>query len=156
MRQHGGMFLRHPVLSIATIAYLALVGWLTLTPQSTVVNNGILWRISDFLDRFEAFDWVTFPMIEFTANIALFVPVGLFLVLLLGRRQWWLAIIAGAVMTVAIELAQRDIAGRVSDPRDLVANTLGTVVGTLLALVLTAAKARRIRDRRTRAALEGA
>lgn len=156
MRHDGGMFLRHPLLSLATIAYLALVGWLTLTPQSTVVNNGILWRIHDYLERFSMFDWLTFSTLEFLANIALFVPVGLFFVLLFGRRLWWLAILAGVVMTVAIEFAQLEIAGRVSDPRDLVANSLGTVAGTLLALVLTAAKARRIRARRTRAALEGA
>lgn len=149
------MFLRHPFLSIATVAYLALVAWLTLTPQSTVVNNGILWRISDFLDRFEQFDWVTFPMIEFAANIALFVPLGLFFVLLLGRRLWWLAIAFGVVATVGIELAQRDIVGRVSDPRDLVANSVGTVVGVVVALILTAAKARKRRIE-TRAALEGA
>ncbi len=155
MRHDGGMLLRHPFLSLVTVAYLALVAWLTLTPQSTVINNGILWRISNFLDRFEQLDWITFPMIEFAANIALFLPLGLFFVLLLGRRLWWLAIVIGIVATAAIELAQRDIVGRVSDPRDLLANSIGTIIGVLAALILTAAKARRIRIE-SRAALEGA
>lgn len=147
------MFLRHPFLSLATIAYLALVGWLTLTPQSSDLNNSILWRLAELFERFEATQWITFNVLEFGANIALFVPLGLFFVLLLGRRQWWLAIVVGIAVTVAIEWAQLSIAGRVSDPRDLVANSIGTIIGVLLALVLTAAKARRLK---ARAALSGA
>lgn len=149
------MFLRHPLLSLATLAYLAAVGWLTLTPQSSVLNNSLLWRLSEVFDRFEATEWITFSMLEFAANVALFVPLGLFFVLLFGRRQWWLAIVVGLLMTAGIEFAQQFIDGRVSDPRDLVANGLGTVLGTLIALILTAGKARRLRAQR-RAALEGA
>lgn len=149
------MFLRHPFLSLATLAYLATVGWLTLTPQSSALNNSLLWRLSEFFERFESTEWITFSMLEFAANVALFVPLGLFFVLLFGRRQWWLAIVVGLLMTAGIEFAQQFIDGRVSDPRDLVANGLGTVMGTLIALILTAGKARRLRAQ-TRAALEGA
>ncbi len=155
MGHHRGMFLRHPLLSLATLAYLAAVGWLTLTPQSSVLKNSLLWRLAEFFDRFEATEWMTFSMLEFAANVALFVPLGLFFVLLFGRRQWWLAIVVGLLMTAGIEFAQQFIDGRVSDPRDLVANGLGTVLGTLIALILTAGKARRLRAQR-RAALEGA
>lgn len=149
------MFLRHPVLSLATLAYLAVVGWLTLTPQSSVLNNTLLWRLSEFFERFESTEWITFSTLEFVANVALFVPLGLFFVLLLGRRQWWLAIVAGLLLTAGIEFVQQFIDGRVSDPRDLVANGLGTILGTLIALILTAGKARRLRAQ-ARAALEGA
>lgn len=141
------MFLRHPLLSLATIAYLAIVAWLTLTPRSGAVSDSILWPLARFFERYDATDWITFSRLEFAANIALFVPLGLFFVLLFGRRQWWLAIVAGVVMTVTIEFAQQGIDGRVSDPRDLVANSIGTVVGTLLALILTARKARTARAR---------
>jgi len=139
------MFLRHPILSLATFAYLALVGWLTLSPVSGTNQFGFLWDLADFFERHRSTEWITFNVIEFTANIAMFVPIGLFFVLLLGRRQWWLAILLGVILTLGIELAQQNIANRVSDPRDLVANSIGAVIGTLLALVLTAAKARRIR-----------
>lgn len=139
------MFLRHPILSLMTVAYLALVGWLTLSPVSGSDQFSLLWRLADFFERHRATEWITFNHIEFAANVAMFVPIGLFFVLLLGRRQWWLAIALGVLLTVGIELAQQNIANRVSDPRDLVANSLGAILGTLLALVLTAAKARRIR-----------
>lgn len=139
------MFLRHPVLSLLTIAYLALVGWLTLSPVSGSNQFSFLWTLAEFFERHRSTEWITFNVIEFSANVAMFVPIGLFFVLLLGRRQWWLAIALGVLLTVGIELAQQNIANRVSDPRDLLANSIGAVVGTLLALVLTAAKARRIR-----------
>lgn len=139
------MFLRHPILSLATFAYLGLVGWLTLSPLQSNNQFGFLWDLADFFQSHRRTEWITFSVIEFTANIAMFVPIGLFFVLLLGRRQWWLAILLGVGLTFAIELAQQNIANRVSDPRDLLANSLGAIIGTLLALVLTAAKARRIR-----------
>jgi glycopeptide antibiotics resistance protein len=143
--QDGGVFARHPILTLATVAYLGLVGWLTLTPQSSFTHSSPLWSLAELFARYSATEWLTFARLEFLANIAMFVPLGLFLVLLLGRAQWWLAMICGLVLTLAIEFAQQFIAGRVSDPRDLVANTLGALLGTVLALVLTAAKARRIR-----------
>lgn len=140
------MFARHPVLSLATFAYLALLAWATLTPQSAPATTSLLWRLARFFGRFEVTQWLTFSTIEFLANIALFVPLGLFFVLLLGRSRWWLAILIGVAMTFTIEYAQQFIGGRISDPRDLVSNSIGTVIGTVLALVLTASKARRLRS----------
>ena len=78
----------------------------------------------------------------------MFVPIGIFLVLLFGRRLWFMSVISGILLTLAIEFAQLFIPGRVSDVRDLVANSLGTMIGVLVALVLTRAKARRLRTQR--------
>jgi len=139
------MFIRHPILSVVTLGYLALVGWVTLSPQSTLQQGSLLWRFAELLDRVPGAEWFTFSRLEFIANVVMFVPLGLFFVLLLGRSRWWLAIVLGVVMTLAIELAQQFIAGRVSDPRDLLANSLGATIGTILALILTASKARRLR-----------
>lgn len=140
------MLLRHPVLSLVTIAYLALVAWITLSPLEAPSQFGILWTLAEFFESHAATDWITFSRLEFAANVIMFVPLGLFLVLLFGRRQWWLAIGLGLAPTGAIEFAQQFIANRVSDPRDIVANGIGAIVGTLVALALKAAKARRIRS----------
>ncbi len=78
----------------------------------------------------------------------MFVPIGIFFVLLFGRRLWFMSVISGILLTLAIEFAQLFIPGRVSDVRDLVANSLGTMIGVLVALVLTRAKARRLRTQR--------
>ena len=71
------------------------------------------------------------------ANIGLFLPLGMFLLLLVGTRHWFAALAAGIVLTSMIEAVQREIPGRVSDPRDVAANSIGMVVGIVLAVVLT-------------------
>lgn len=73
-----------------------------------------------------------FAVIEFGANIALFVPLGLLLPLALGsigRSTLFATIAVGAVTSMCIEFAQLAIPGRVSTPADVLANTLGTAIG---------------------------
>ncbi|CAN5392411.1 hypothetical protein BH09ACT10_BH09ACT10_06020 [soil metagenome] len=142
------MFHRHPFLSVVTFAYLGVVGYVTLGPQPIDNNDSdLIFRVLDVLSRHEKTQWITYERVEFGANIAMFIPVGLFFLLLLGRGQWWLAIILGFAMTVAIETAQTSIPGRVSDERDIVANTAGAVIGVLGGLILTFGSARRRRQR---------
>ncbi|MXG90404.1 VanZ family protein [Nocardioides flavescens] len=151
------MLHRHPFLSLVTLAYLGFVGWITLTPGSVApTSSELVLRVLARLQRYEELSWLTFDRAEHLANIALFVPVGLFLLLLFGTRFWWLALMAGFVLTSAIETAQRSIPGRVPDERDLVANTLGTAIGVAVGIVLTLPatlrRARRKRERRPEAA----
>ncbi|MFZ4895319.1 VanZ family protein [Plantibacter sp. Mn2098] len=140
------MFRRHPVLSTLTIAYLALVAFVTLGPQPVDSSStGWVWRLLGVFDRYEATSWITFDRLEFGANIAMFVPIGLFFLLLFGRRRWWLAILIGGALTIGIETSQLFLPGRVSDVRDLLSNTTGAVLGVLIGLVLTARSSRRMR-----------
>ena len=138
------MFRRHPLLTVVTLAYLGVVGFVTLEPMPTQGRESIIWRIVEVFDRFTATRWLDYWTVEFLANVAMFVPLGLFLLLLLGRGRWWLAILLGVGLTIAIELVQQSLPSRVSDLRDVVANSLGAAIGVLFALVLTAAKARRL------------
>lgn len=140
------MFRRHPVLSIVTLLYLGAVGYITLGPQPPVGGkNGIVMQVLRILWEHPVTDWVTYNGVEFTANILMFLPIGLFFLLLFGRRRWWLAVFLPFLMTVSIETAQIWIPGRVSDIRDVISNTIGAVVGVLLGLALTAPRARRAR-----------
>ena len=142
------MFRRHPVLTVVTFAYLGLVGVLTLAPMSEHGRDSIIWRLVKVFERHEVTRWLDFATVEFLANVAMFVPLGLFFVLLLGRGRWWLAILFGVALTVGIEFVQQFLPSRVSDPRDLMANSIGATLGVLVAIVMTAAKARRIKAQR--------
>ena len=146
------MFRQHPFLSVVTFLYLGLVGLLTLGPQPLDEGtDSLVWRILAFFTRYPSLH-LTYSSLEFLANVAMFIPVGLFFLLLLGRRRWWLAIVLGVALTCSIEAAQLVIPGRVSDYRDVVSNSVGATVGVVIALMLTwPAAIRRARERRLRA-----
>lgn len=145
------MFHRHPFLSLLTGAYLVFLGWLTLTPQADHYDEAaFVQRVLDALHRRGYAESIDYDRFEFLANIALFVPAGVFLLLLFGAGNWWLALAAAVAMTVGIESLQTQIPGRVPDDRDIFANGVGATIGVAVALVLTLpATLRRRRRRRT-------
>ena len=136
------MLHRHPFLSLLTLLYLGFVGLVTLTPGSEQPDYSA-WaaRVLARLQRYPDLDPLTSRLsverVEFLANVGLFVPLGVFLLLLVGTRLWLVALAAGIVLTSMIENIQREIPGRVSDPRDVAANSIGMFVGIAIALVLT-------------------
>ena len=150
------MLHRHPFLSLLTLLYLGFVGLVTLTPAEDQPNyQDLALRVLARLERYPELDALTSRLnvdrIEFLANIGLFVPLGVFLLLLVGSRLWLVALASGIVLTSMIESVQRSIPGRVSDPRDVAANSIGMFVGIALALLLTLpASLRRRREREAR------
>ena len=80
--------------------------------------------------------WLTYGVIEFCANILLFVPFGVILALALPTRRRLVLPIALAV-TVVIELGQAVLlTQRTPSLRDVLANFLGAAVGLLAVLVI--------------------
>jgi glycopeptide antibiotics resistance protein len=130
--------LRHRrALQAITVGYLGVVGWITLGPQPLDKRGvGILRSVLGVLAQFDLTRWITYDLVEFTANIAMFVPVGLLFLLLVGRRRWWLALGGGVALTCAIEFTQLFLPGRFSDVRDIVANSLGALLGVIVGLIL--------------------
>jgi glycopeptide antibiotics resistance protein len=135
---------RHPVLVPVTLAYLAVVGWVTLGPQPLDARGmGLLRQILRLFARNDLTSWVTYDLVESSANVAMFVPIGLLFLLLLGSRYWWLAFLIGVALTCAIEFTQLFLPGRYSDPRDILMNSLGALVGVAFGLLLSP---RRVHD----------
>ncbi|MEV4687248.1 VanZ family protein [Microbacterium sp. LWH3-1.2] len=85
---------------------------------------------SDFLDAItRAVPWLTYDLIETTANVALFVPFGVLLALVLPLHRGLVVPIALAT-TLVIESGQALIlAERTPSLRDIVANVLGAAIG---------------------------
>ena len=74
---------------------------------------------------------LTYPRIEFSANILLFVPLGVLLMLILRRRYLILPI--AIVVTVAIECSQALLLDkRTPSVLDIIANTAGACIGMLI------------------------
>ena len=82
--------------------------------------------------------WVDYAVVEWCANVALFIPLGLLIALLLPRRHMWLACICGAVTSMGIEAAQSlFLPLRYATVNDVAANSIGTVLGVLTAFFLS-------------------
>ena len=125
---------RRPLRFIA-VAYAAVVLWVTVGPapwhtRGHELGGGILnpesWTTTA--------TWTTGYLSEMAFNVAMFVPVGLLAALLIPRRRWPLALLAGVAFTTVIELVQMPELDRISDPRDLVMNTSGAMLGVLVVL----------------------
>ncbi|WP_349863113.1 VanZ family protein [Leifsonia sp. WHRI 6310E] len=128
------------ILAAVTLVYLLVVAWITLNPfPPDPHGNRLLTSLLALFAETPLLAWVTYDVVEFSANILMFVPMGVLLTLLLGREHWWLALALGVVATLTIEFVQLFLPARFSDPRDLLSNTLGTLLGiAILHLASTA------------------
>ncbi len=126
---------RTPALAIAArvllIPYgivLALIVWLPGSAASRV--TGIVFRVARFVsERFDVSLSTTYTLFEFTANIALFVPFGLLVAAGWPRTNAWWIILLGFAASAAIELVQTMLPSRYPTLSDVIANTLGTIIG---------------------------
>jgi VanZ family protein len=127
-----------------TVLYVLVVAFIVFAPTADFPSASVvyIWR---GLQALGAPDYVTPGAVEFGTNVLLFVPLSI-----LGstfRPRWRLAAwtTAGVVGTAFIELSQALLLpGRSPELQDMVANTLGAVLGYLL---MMPARRRRARGR---------
>ena len=127
---------RRALLVAASALYAAGLWWMTLRPSIYDAEvGGILGRLLELFRSSPATAWITFDVVEVAANVAMFVPLGLLVVA--WRGPWWLALVLGVTVSSAIELTQLwFLPTRVADVGDVVANTLGAVIGLGLGKLL--------------------
>ncbi|WFR68573.1 VanZ family protein [Curtobacterium flaccumfaciens] len=152
MPQTVGMF-RKLLLLALTAAYAWVIWRMTLTPQVfTSAQNSLVLHAIAWVQQLPHGAWFTYERTEFLANIAMFVPVGMLAALWLPRRWWILGAVVGVALSAGIEIAQAVyLPYRVADPRDVLSNGLGGLLGaTLVGLfrsLLPAPRRRRLRAR---------
>jgi glycopeptide antibiotics resistance protein len=123
----------NPLVLFATVGYLGVIAWLTMTPgnrEAYLVSNRAIRLLQGLPIELTWSQW------EFILNIVLFVPLGLLLLLLFGRRFFWVAIFVALFASVSIEWAQQFVPLRVPDTRDIIANGLGGLLGMLIGLAV--------------------
>jgi glycopeptide antibiotics resistance protein len=115
--------------AVLLVLYALVIARLTLMPAASEHGIfGLLQRLSSHASG-GRLDW---SRTEVLANIALFVPAGLLLALVLGRA--WLSVVLCVAASAAIELAQqRYLPSRVPSTADVVHNGLGALIGALVA-----------------------
>ena len=127
------------------MAFLVVVAVITFTPGPPDANGQR--DLIAFLARAHTQglpQWVTFGKVEFSANVLMFVPIGLFGALALPRARW-LIVPAAVAMSAVIEAVQAaDLPARVGTPRDVIANGVGALIGYLVATIVLTEIHRRI------------
>ncbi|WP_231511259.1 VanZ family protein [Arthrobacter sp. UNC362MFTsu5.1] len=77
---------------------------------------------------------MNYSLIEATANVVLFMPLGAAASLAFPRERFWQLGAFGLVVSGCMELGQQlFLHGRFASPLDLVTNTAGCVIGALAA-----------------------
>lgn len=122
------------------LIYTAFVLLITMWPNPSQLEfGGIADRVLRVLYRFGVPESFGFAEIEFTANIAMFVPMGFLLGLALPRGGWWAAVILLPAFSGFIEVTQGlALQERFATVLDVVANTTGGYAGLLLAMIMRA------------------
>jgi VanZ family protein len=114
--------------------YLVVLGLVVFLPAHEAGRvTGIVGWLADAMSTLGVPREPAAVVLEFLANVALFTPLGVLLVLAFPGARWWAVLIAGLVLSTGIELVQLAIPSRVSSVSDVVANTAGTALGLLLA-----------------------
>lgn len=114
--------------AIALALYSLVIVKLTLLPAAKEQHTFSL--LNDVALRL-SHGHVQWDRTEVLANVALFVPAGFLLCLVVGRA--WAAAILCLLASVAIELAQqRWLPSRVPSAADVEHNTIGGVIGAVL------------------------
>jgi glycopeptide antibiotics resistance protein len=116
------------VLSALFAVYLGLLTWTVLWKLGMPTLDGGIRAVK--LVPFVAGDGygVSTPP-EMLANLALFVPFGVYLGLLAPRWGWWRVAGVAAALSIAFETLQFVLAVGSSDVTDVILNTAGAVVG---------------------------
>ncbi|GAA2079346.1 hypothetical protein GCM10009840_13140 [Pseudolysinimonas kribbensis] len=137
---------RHGVLLAILVVYLAALALIAFWPVP--VDSGARGSLGTLLAllRARGWGWIDYSVVEASANVILFVPFGFLLGVLggrgAGRRLLMLAVCVAS--SVAIEVGQAALLpARYASVGDIAANSLGAVVGALLALAFGAITHRR-------------
>jgi len=146
-----------PLIAVAMAYALALA--VVLFWPTHVDGDGGFIRFDPVLDLIAGLGipaWASYPWVEFAANAALFAPLGVLWVAAARAprfRRIASAALIGAVVSIGAEVVQHVFIGeRTTDPRDVVANTIGSASGALAAVLVVRSVGRRRAARAARAA----
>jgi glycopeptide antibiotics resistance protein len=118
-------------------AYLIALALIAFWPEP--VDRGLGWVIAKVTQHIPL---MTYARIEYLANIALFIPLGVLLALVLHRARY-LVVPLAVITTVTVEGVQAVMLdSRVPSLHDIVANVTGACVGLVAAVAVEALRAR--------------
>ncbi len=114
----------------AFVLAVAVGAFLVFQPGADTSAGAIQWFSGIFTDFGVPYRSAA-KVVEFSLNVALFVPGAAAAALLWRRVRWWQWVLIGLLISVGIETLQGFfLASRDAQIRDLVSNTLGAALGS--------------------------
>jgi glycopeptide antibiotics resistance protein len=119
------------------VIYLALLVSASLWP-TPVDGGGFIWQLtSEILKVAQTVPWLSwlqYSQLEALANMLLYLPLGVFLVLFIRKAPLWILLITPAVFSIVVEGIQRFfLPARYSTLDDVINNCIGGALGVLIA-----------------------
>lgn len=132
--------LRAWLAALLLLGYAGIVAAATLSPTPLDSGyRGTIDKVLGMLHRNGMPEWFGYAQLEFSANVAMFVPLGFLIALALPWRGVWASFLLVPALSAAIEWAQGQfLAERFASLQDVAANSLGGFLGILLALLVRA------------------
>lgn len=125
------------ILAAALAVYLACVGFVTLNPAPPdPAQNELLLAVLQVIP-------ISYEALEVAANVGMFVPIGVLVAML--SRHWWIGFVVGIALTCGIEFTQQFLPARFPSVSDILANSLGALLGAMGVAVLSRGLGRRTR-----------
>lgn len=126
------------VLGLSFVLYLVLLVWLVLwklhTPYIGTLGTGAV-KLVPFISTATAGS--SAPR-EVFANVAVFVPLGVYLAILLRGWSWLSVTAAAGLISASLETTQYVWGIGVADVTDVITNTTGALVGCIVVAALRA------------------
>lgn len=121
---------------VAMMVPLALIAFWPSPVDQPV--SGTLSAVLNYLHKHGVPHWINYQFVEASANVALFLPLGIAGTLAFSGKTWWQVGSLGLLVSGCIELGQLlFLHDRFSSPVDIMTNTSGAFLGTLLVRLLT-------------------
>lgn len=143
-RQEGTQFPKGQ--AVAVLLLLCYLGGLVaITVMSRMENGMQMYQLYPFLAFWEAWNAFTLQVwLNPLLNIAMFVPLGVFLPLAAKPfRRWYWMLTAGAGTSLIIEVVQYIFGRGQTDVDDLICNTLGAMLGYCLCMLFVSLAGKR-------------
>jgi len=120
------------------VSYLAVLISASLWP-TPVDGGGFIWYLTSevlkFAQQVSWLHWLQYSQLEALANMLLYLPLGVFLVLFIRKAPIWLLVISPALVSMAAEGIQRlFLPARYPTLDDVINNSIGGAIGVLIAV----------------------